>query len=164
MTQPCPQQTHAIMQVQKLHESEWHKDGTCSYCGSISPDIFFKALEDGCKLTPTDKNYKVYVDLPNAKPGELVVSGWANSKPTYGNWFKANMVNRIKYRLSKDTKYFMLSPRGETKQTKFYMDHLSEDEKQRLIDMINAKSINFASPGYFYVLPFFVQRSEPVHG
>jgi len=44
-------------------ECNW-QDDRCSYCGSISSASFIKAMEDGCKLTPTDKNYKVYVDLP----------------------------------------------------------------------------------------------------
>ena len=34
----------------------------CSYCGSISPESFFAAIEAGKELGPTDKNYKVYVD------------------------------------------------------------------------------------------------------
>ena len=39
----------------------WRFDGTCSHCGSLSPDQLFKALEDGCEITPTDKDYKVYI-------------------------------------------------------------------------------------------------------
>jgi hypothetical protein len=42
-------------------EDNW-EDGTCSYCGSISQELFLEAIEKGCKLGPTDKNYKVYVD------------------------------------------------------------------------------------------------------
>lgn len=45
-------------------EDYWRKDGTCSYCGSISPEALFEAVAAGARLTPTDKNYKVYVDLP----------------------------------------------------------------------------------------------------
>lgn len=44
-------------------EMHWREDGTCSFCGSLSEDAFFKAIEEGVKLTPTDKNYKVYVDV-----------------------------------------------------------------------------------------------------
>ena len=29
------------------------------YCGSLSPDQLFQAIEDGC-IGPTDKNYKVF--------------------------------------------------------------------------------------------------------
>lgn len=45
-------------------EATWHDDGTCSYCGSLSPEKFFEAIGAGNEIGPTDKNYKVYV-----KPG-----------------------------------------------------------------------------------------------
>lgn len=38
-----------------------HGDQTCSYCGSISPETFLLLSEGGTELTPTDKNYKVYI-------------------------------------------------------------------------------------------------------
>ena len=44
----------------------WRFDGTCDYCGSISPEQLFQAIEDGCEIGPTDKNYKVYVEGENA--------------------------------------------------------------------------------------------------
>ena len=40
----------------------WRKDGTCSWCGSLSPSLFFQAIDDGCEIGPTDKAYKVYVN------------------------------------------------------------------------------------------------------
>ena len=39
----------------------WRFDGTCNYCGSLSPDQLFKAIEDGCEIGPTDKSYKIYI-------------------------------------------------------------------------------------------------------
>ncbi|MCB1422788.1 MAG: hypothetical protein KDJ69_10045 [Nitratireductor sp.] len=45
-------------------EMEWLDDGTCSYCGSISEGAFFNAIEAGAKITPTDKSYKAYIDMP----------------------------------------------------------------------------------------------------
>ncbi|WP_439398672.1 hypothetical protein ACRQ5Q_15035 [Bradyrhizobium sp. PMVTL-01] len=52
-------------------EDFWHGRGAhraCSYCGSMNPDDFFKAVEDGscAKITGTDKNYKIYVDVADA--------------------------------------------------------------------------------------------------
>ena len=44
----------------------WRFDGTCNYCGSLSPVQFFKAIEDECEIGPTDKNYKVYIKGENA--------------------------------------------------------------------------------------------------
>ena len=45
-------------------EDNWYeRDGGrhCSYCGSQHPDDFMAHLEAGGEVTPTDKNYKVYV-------------------------------------------------------------------------------------------------------
>jgi hypothetical protein len=39
----------------------WRHDGTCSYCGSITPEALFEEIGKGSLLSPTDKNYKVYV-------------------------------------------------------------------------------------------------------
>lgn len=40
----------------------WRPDGTCSFCGSMSPEKLFAAIEAGKEITPTDKSYKIYVD------------------------------------------------------------------------------------------------------
>lgn len=50
-------------------EASWRDDRTCSYCGSIDPDLFFEQIAKGAKITPTDKNYKVYVDLIDHRVG-----------------------------------------------------------------------------------------------
>lgn len=40
-----------------------HGHETCGYCGSMNPDRLMEMLEAGtATLTPTDKDYKVYVD------------------------------------------------------------------------------------------------------
>lgn len=44
-----------------------HTDSTCSYCGSLSPAEFFKRVDKGEEVTPTDKPYKVYVGPDNSK-------------------------------------------------------------------------------------------------
>jgi hypothetical protein len=45
------------------HDTDsWRPDNTCSYCGSLSPEVFMARLDAGdVELGPTDKNYKVYV-------------------------------------------------------------------------------------------------------
>lgn len=92
-------------------EAVWRPDGTCSYCGSLSPARFFEAVEAGLAVTPTDKNYKAYV--PDAPGG---------------------------------------SPTG-----KFYFQHLSDEDKNRFIDLYNAKKMKIGIPGYFYVTPYFTR-------
>lgn len=42
-------------------EDWWEPNGTCSYCGSISPGEFWRRVTAGYEVIPTDKNYKAYV-------------------------------------------------------------------------------------------------------
>jgi hypothetical protein len=44
---------------------------------------------------------------------------------------------------------------------KFYFQHLSSDEQQKLIDLINAGKVQFEYPGRFYVLPYFMTFKAP---
>lgn len=96
-------------------EHVWREDGTCSYCGGLSEDKFFEAVEAGLEVTPTDKSYKAYV---RGAPGG--------------------------------------SPTG-----KFYFQHLSEEGRRRFVDLLNSKTMKLATPGHFYVMPFFCQRANP---
>lgn len=47
-------------------EDEW-KDNHCSWCGSLHPDEFMRRIQEGDVVTPTDKNYKAYLEAPWAK-------------------------------------------------------------------------------------------------
>ena len=58
--QPCPRIREGPW-VKELKESKWRSNGTCSYCGSLSPDLFFQYISNGTEIGPTDKSYKVYV-------------------------------------------------------------------------------------------------------
>jgi len=39
----------------------WRPDETCSFCGSLNPDVVMTRIEQGQAITPTDKNYKGYI-------------------------------------------------------------------------------------------------------
>ena len=43
---------------------------------------------------------------------------------------------------------------------KFYFQHLSDEERQRFVDLVNAKKLNIGDPGYFHTLPFFMVALE----
>ncbi|BCG50253.1 hypothetical protein [Ralstonia phage RP13] len=43
----------------------WREDGTCSYCGSISGEKALELIKNGATVTPTDKNYKMYINDGN---------------------------------------------------------------------------------------------------
>lgn len=90
----------------------WHEGNICSYCGSLNPEEFMEKLEIGqFTLTPTDKDYKVYLDKE-----------------------------------------------GDTTHRKFYFQHLSIEQQKRFIELLNEKKLNFAFPGHFYVMPFFIRK------
>ena len=40
--------------------------------------------------------------------------------------------------------------------SKFYFQHLSDDQKHRFVDLLNAKTLKIGDPGHFYRLPFFI--------
>lgn len=50
------------------HVDSYRKRGSseaaCSYCGSISPARLLEILSEGGAVSPTDKNYKLYVKGP----------------------------------------------------------------------------------------------------
>lgn len=58
----CPRRSEVPSTFKLPEQDEW-RDGRCSFCGSLSPEKFFAAIEAGVELGPTDKNYKVYVDF-----------------------------------------------------------------------------------------------------
>lgn len=53
-------------------------------------------------------------------------------------------------------KNYKIYVKGISDFTKFYFQHLSEDQKKRFIELLNEKKIKFDYPGYFYVKPFFI--------
>ena len=58
----CGRRTEGYSSKFSTGPDYWRFDGTCNYCGSLSPEQFFKAIEDGCEIGPTDKSYKVYIN------------------------------------------------------------------------------------------------------
>lgn len=149
---------------------------TCSYCGSISPAKLFELIEAGAKLGPTDKNYKVYVDAPNPTPDELrcdMGSNGANHPGTTreGYWKQHKDLTAkerdivLRGGMGRDHEpgyWHHFGPTGPKSWGKFYFQHLSEDEKRRFVDLLNAKAIAIGEPGYFYRLPYFMARQSEV--
>lgn len=57
----CPRRDEMVGPFKLPEQDEW-RDGRCSFCGSIAPDMFLTVAEMGAELGPTDKDYKVYVE------------------------------------------------------------------------------------------------------
>lgn len=89
----------------------WREDSTCSYCGSLSNDLFMSLLDERHELIPTDKSYKVYVTA------------------------------------------------GKYSHHKFYFEHLTEAQQNKLVALLNSKVLKFAAPGHFYTLPYFIGKN-----
>lgn len=165
--QPCPRQGEATMSSQLSHQSKWEErtEGlACSYCGSMHPDAFFKAISDKCELGPTDKDYKVYVEVPDPRVGEPWIYSVANFKFNERSVLvtgeNINQYNKITDFQELLGKWVEVGLRPAKLSKKFYFYHLSEEEQLKFIDLLNRKEVNIGIPGYFYVLPFFAVKTK----
>lgn len=137
-------------------EATWRDDGTCSYCGSLSPDLFMERLGRGdVLLSPTDKNYKVYVHNDGGEPFKQTYRDCPPGEPPHMPEACSHWVTR------------------ETEGTKFYFQHLSERQRRRFVELYNLNRLRFRSyadgepvvvPRGFYRLPFFMQLVGTSHG
>lgn len=121
----------------------WSDDETCTYCGSLHPDLFMERLEAGnVILGPTDKNYKVYV-----KPKDDALK------------FQQSFRDENSPKGDDPTKWVWTT--RESDHAKFYFQHLSEQQKQRFVELLNEKKLNIDYPGHFYRRPFFITIVPP---
>ena len=134
----------------------------CSYCGSLDPAHFMQRAAEGARLCPTDKSYKVYIDIPNPRVGKERIVGTANH--TVEGWLSPWSERAIRvaretgYRLDESVVSVQIGIEGATETLKFYFPHLSAEQQQRFVELLNARTLNLATPGHFYVLPFFCMR------
>ena len=139
----CPRQRdEAVLPAQREHRSHWTHGGTCSYCGSLSEDLFLASVRAGHELGPTDKNYKVYVRRPNPRAGSPRRVGTKSGVDAGGAPFSETIWGS----------------EPELTHDKFYFQHLSEEGKTEFLAMLNSSMANIGMPGHFYVLPFFASR------
>ena len=157
MTMPCPRRAECGVPFSAPEEDRWTDDGTCSFCGSMNNDAFMAALRDGtAKLGATDKNYKVYVDLPETKPDELrVVGGYSNPS--------MEAVERMRkdptWTEVRPGHWEQRGPRGPVRHMKFYFQHLTEAQMREFVELHNQKKLRFDGERGFYVYPFFMRRA-----
>jgi hypothetical protein len=113
-------------------------DGTCDYCGSLLPDEFMRRVEAGdVTLDPTDKSYKVYVHNDG---GQQFKQSYRTDKGDVGmDQTKWEWVCR------------------ETQECKFCFQHLSAEQQQAFVRLLNEKKLKLNYPGHFYRLPFFIK-------
>lgn len=177
---PYKQQRGMANGIESLH---------CSYDGSLHPDVFMEWLDKpGTTLTPTDKNYKVYIRVASDDTDEMrVVSSTSREQRPgddqgmeYGREWMAYEDAVERYPELRDdyerhlrhietlgsshpwrheTHWVQVGPRGNTREDKFYFEHLSDEQKTKFVEMLNAKKLNLDYPGHFYRLPFFISTA-----
>lgn len=142
------------------------KGRRCSFCGSMHPDQFMQHLRDGAVLGPTDKNYKAYLHAPITD--EMV----AQAKKRWLGGTQADIIRTAlrnegsdgaaigqaleKHWVDYERKNIYTEDIG-----KFYYQHLSQEQRQEFIDMLNDKTMYIGYPGYIYVRPFFIAPPDP---
>lgn len=154
----------------------WDERGKCSYCGSLKPEIVLAAIEDGTAiLGATDKNYKLYVGLPNPDAGKLKPFSSRSFAPEEGEdgWIEATPENCARYNFrpwSSGRSWFKLSPDSERTNDKFYFQHFSAEQQIRFVDLYNAGRMQFQDfrggksvlvTRGFYRLPYFMKPVPP---
>jgi hypothetical protein len=110
---------------------------SCSFCGSIHPDIFMAKVREGWFVGPTDKNYKAYLGKPLDEPVEM-------GDP---------QINQSLRDAGQGDQIMMLT---DTDIGKFYYQHLSDEQRQEFVALVNDKTMKIGYPGHFYRLPYFM--------
>lgn len=124
----------------------------CSYCGSLRPEDFMEMVRRGYYVTPTDKNYKVYIGRPYTDEETSA--------------YKQSPHVKALLDAGADEKDIAIPVHHED--AKFYFQHLSPEQCVEFVDRYNAavskkpsypdQGMKLAYPGYFYRLPFFMER------
>lgn len=137
----------------------------CSFCGSLNPDFFMDQLCSGAVLGPTDKSYKVYVHSP---------ASFEEAAERKRAWIDGGMGQAVRAVLAAngvpDEEIDDRVEEDWLKQEapmiqgpyigKFYYQHLSADQREQFIGMLNAGQVTIGYPGHLYVLPYFCVRKE----
>lgn len=137
----CPRSEGSSLRNVFPEGDVWEIDGSCSWCGSLHPDILMARLRAGdVSINPTDKSYKIYV---LNKGGEQFKQAYRECPADSG---------------CVDHKHCTHWVERSVDQTKFYFQHLSQEQREEFIQLYNDGKIQMGYPGYFYTLPFFCTR------
>lgn len=165
----CPRAGESFGPLSKT-PAFWEADDTCSYCGSLKPEILLKAIEEGTALLgATDKNYKLYVGgLPDPDAGKPTIYSSANHDPKRDDWVLlteeiADEHQLNSYDRTKIGSWVKIEPRRATVHHKFYFQHFDQAQRERFVELYNANRMSFEQGGSlpnvargFPRLPFFM--------
>ena len=166
----CPRRGEAPFAMRGDDGKDFWRGGGdgCSYCGSISPEDFFAAVEAGAEIGPTDKSYKAYVDMPDPNAGQPRVVSSTNFDPASEGYVRVTAENADSLPLSWDDRkdagerdlWVKIAPTSARRQGKFYFQHLSPEQRRMFIELYNAKKMKVGYPGHFYSRPFFCSEVQ----
>lgn len=137
----------------------------CTWDGSLHPDVFMELIaKPGVVLSPTDKNYKVYIELEDGTHAEelRVISRANHDQSNEEGWLRVGDVDLTGVDTSgwgefKDDEWIRISKRGSKIMDKFYFEHLSQTQRKHFVELLNENKMAIGYPGRFYVLPFFIR-------
>lgn len=136
--------------------NEWRADDTCSFCGGWRPSRFLEAIAQGCEVTPTDKSYKLYIDVPDPDAGKMRIYGSSNSveKPSGDGWERWDNA-RAKAdgwgeKDDPDDNWMLIGPTPALKTMKCYTNHFSEAQAVAFVELCETGKVKFKFPGHLY--------------
>lgn len=144
-----------VVAARSFPSPHWRANNTCSHCGGLRPSLALLAIQGGAKVTPTDKNYKMYLELPNPEVGKLRIIGSRNFESGRDDGFQKVTPELIAAHPHIDFRHHMndwvqLSPHTATRTAKVYFNHFSESQAVELVRLWLSGKINFEYPGSFY--------------
>lgn len=134
----------------------------CSYCGSLPPDEFMDAVRARRPITATDKGYKLYLEVPSEKGGEIRV----HSRSSTGGTAWEDLTDEEKKAVKKQWRrpaggIFGKGEKGYYKngrwgisawdaitEAKFYTAHLSIEQGNEFIQLWMTKNVHWGYPPY----------------
>lgn len=176
----CPRRTEMWSVGKHTRDADSYQPGRgmagqprgCTYCGSLPPDDFMDAVRGGAVLGPTDKTYKIYLDVPNPEPAAIRASGTSNGRTSPGEgWVavrdmtheQAAALDQAGLLVDDRTKYVLFST-SPVLHCKFYTPHLSPEQSAEFWDLTQAGRVAWGYPGYPYAKLYLPGLVLPVDG
>lgn len=134
---------------------------TCSYCGSIQPDVLLDRLRGGWFIEPSDRPERAYLNQPYTDTELAVVkvnnTGWRAARQLLLDqgatddqataaadaWWNDNEAGEH---------------RGHTV-AKIYFSHLDTRQQHEFVELYNNGTMLLTYPGHFYVRPEFCRNA-----
>ncbi|UGY15137.1 hypothetical protein HAP48_0042535 [Bradyrhizobium septentrionale] len=165
----CPRRLEVPFLPQDKSNDWWMTpDGhrACSHCGSMHPDDLFAQIEAGALVIGTDKNYKIYCDVPSPVAGQVHVTSISSHPYDGGEELTEALCDQHGLSSYERTeyigKYVKFQPRSGIAHLKFYFQHLDAAGQDRFIALYNDKKIKLDRFGLYRTPYFATPAGQPV--